>query len=55
MVVEKQVGRGDGVAAELAHEVAGGGIFGDDVEVVEEFGPGDEAGFVGDDVEVGEE
>ena len=55
MVVEKQVGRGDGAAAELAHEVAGGGIFGDDVKVVEEFGPGDEAGFVGDDIEVGEE
>ena len=40
---------------ERAHEVAGGGVFGYDVQMVEQACPGNEAGFVGDDVEVREQ
>ena len=54
-VVDEEVGGRDGAGAQLAHEVAGDGVLGNDVEQVEQAGPGDEAGLVGDDVEMGEE
>ena len=54
-VVVEEVGGRDGGGPELAHEVACCGVVGQDAEVVEDAGPGDEAGLVGDDGEVREE
>ena len=52
VVVHEEVGGRDGTASQLPHEVAGGGVLGDDLKVIEQAGPGDEAGLVGDDVEM---
>ena len=55
VVVDEEVGGRNGKAAQLAHEIAGGGVFGQDVQMEEQAGPGDEASFVGDDIEMGAE
>ena len=54
-LVDEEVGGRDGETAQLAHQIAGSGIFGYDAKEVEKPCPGNEAGFVADDVEMGEE